>query len=189
MLHCLDTEWAIRLLVGTYVDEGLFEQALHELQNLPETPENAEFIALYQAIIQGGIEGSGKSDVAAATINNIAENEFSKNSALAQSVLAVYKSTDYVRHGATINLLANNVVKIPNYKLVPNPAQDQVTVMFTRYVKPNQTLEIFDLQGRLVLIQKNVAQNTLVNIANLQTGVYFCRLSDEADVVKLAVVR
>jgi len=188
-LHCLDTEWAIRLLVGTYVDERLYEEALVELQSLPNTPENAEFIALYQAIIEGGLEGSGKANIAAVMVNNIAENTLSKNSALAQSVLAVYKSTDYIRHGATINLLANNVVKIPNYKLVPNPAQDQVTVMFTRYVKPNQILEIFDLQGRLVLIQKNIAQNTLVNVAKLPTGIYFCRLSEEADVVKLVIVR
>ncbi|QQS27568.1 MAG: T9SS type A sorting domain-containing protein [Sphingobacteriales bacterium] len=188
-MHCLDTEWAIRLLVGTYVDERLYEEALVELQSLPNTPENAEFIALYQAIIEGGLEGSGKANIAAVMVNNIAENTLSKNSALAQSVLAVYKSTDYIRHGATINLLANNVVKIPNYKLVPNPAQDQVTVMFTRYVIPNQTLEMFDVQGRLVLIQKNIAQNTLVNVSMLQTGMYFCRLSDEADVVKLVVVR
>ncbi|PSJ77833.1 hypothetical protein C7N43_06370, partial [Sphingobacteriales bacterium UPWRP_1] len=67
LLHCLDTDWAIRLLIGTYVDERLYEQALAELQRLPNTPENAEFIALYQAIINGGLtepEGSGKAAAA-----------------------------------------------------------------------------------------------------------------------------
>jgi len=189
LLHCVNTEWAIRLLVGTYVDEHLYEQALEELQNLPNTPDNAEFIALYQAIIEGGLEGSGKSSAATVTVNTIADNAVSTHKTLAQSVLAIYKGSDYTRHGAPINLPNSSLLRVSAFNLLPNPAQDQVTVMFTRYVKPNQTLEIFDLQGRLVLIQKNVAQNTLVNIANLQTGVYFCRLSDEADVVKLAVVR
>ncbi|QQS27566.1 MAG: T9SS type A sorting domain-containing protein [Sphingobacteriales bacterium] len=189
LLHCLDTEWAIRLLVGTYVDEHLYEQALVELQSLPNTPENAEFIALYQAIIEGGLEGSGKANIAATTVNNIAENTLSKNSALAQSVLAVCKSIDYIRHGATINLLANNVVKIPNYKLVPNPAQDQLIITFRQPIKTNQTLEIYNLQGQLVVTQKGIEQNTLVNVAMLRSGIYFCRLSDEVDVVKLVIVR
>ncbi|QQS30176.1 MAG: T9SS type A sorting domain-containing protein [Sphingobacteriales bacterium] len=189
LLHCIDTEWAIRLLVGTYVDEHLYEQALEELQNLPNTPENAEFIALYQAIIEGGLEGSGKSSAAIVTVNTIADNAVSTHKTLAQSVLAIYNGADYIRHGAPINLPNSGRLQVSAFNLLPNPAQDQVTVMFTRYVKPNQTMKIFDLQGRLVLIQKDIAQNTLVNVAKLQTGIYFCRLSEEADVVKLVIVR
>lgn len=189
LLHCVNTEWAIRLLVGTYVDEHLYEQALEELQNLPNTPENAEFIALYQAIIEGGLEGSGKANIAAATINNIAENEFSKNSALAQSVLAVYKKTDYTRKGAHFNLPNRVMDKSPCFKLLPNPAQDYVNIWFTKAIKPLQTLEIYNLQGQLVLTQKDIAQNATIYISALQNGMFFCRLSDETDVVKLVIVR
>ncbi len=144
LLHCLDKEWAIRLLVGTYVDEGLYEQALTELQNLPNTPENAEFIALYQAIIEGGIEGSGKTVAANATVSAIASNALSAHQSLAQSVLAIYKDAEFVRHGAPINFQVNNHLRETTFKLLPNPAQDQITVKFTKTVKPIKTLEIYD---------------------------------------------
>lgn len=123
LLHCLDKEWAIRLLVGTYVDEGLYEQALTELQNLPNTPENAEFIALYQAIIEGGIEGSGKSDVSLSTMNSIAENRNSPFNKLAESVLANYRNIEYIRHGQLVNLkLLTTQKNKNNFQIIPNPA-------------------------------------------------------------------
>ncbi len=159
------------------------------VQTLPNTPKNAEFIALYQAIIEGGLEGSGKAAAATALISNIAENTLSKNSSLAQSILAVYKEVDYTRKGAPIKLSNRVMEKSPCFKLMHNPAQDLVNVWFTKMVKPQQTLEIYNLQGQLILTQKDIAQNTTVYVSALQNGMYFCRLSDETDVVKLVVVR
>jgi len=156
------------------------------------TPQNAEFIALYQAIINGGLaepEGSGKAAAATATVSDIAQNVLSANSSLAQNILAVYKNTDYIRHGEPVNLPGKSLLKEPAFKLMPNPAQDQIAIEFTKPIKPRQTLQIYNLQGQLVVTQKDIAQNTPVNVAMLQNGMYFCRLSDEADVVKLVIVR
>ena len=104
-------------------------------------------------------------------------------------LLAVYKNTDYIRHGEPVNLPGKSLIKEPTFKILPNPAQDQISIAFTKPIKPRQTLQIYNLQGQLVVTQKDIAQNTPVNVAMLQNGMYLCRLSDEADVVKLVIVR
>ncbi|QQS30171.1 MAG: T9SS type A sorting domain-containing protein [Sphingobacteriales bacterium] len=192
LLHCLDTEWAIRLLVGTYVDEGLFEQALHELQNLPETPENAEFIALYQAIIQGGIEGSGKSDVAISTMNSIAENSNSPFYILAESVLANYRNKEYIRHGQPVNLKLLITPKDKSYfQIIPNPAASSIVCKFVEPLDQNCRLFIYDCSGKIAIsvFVPIASLQTNVNIDLLNNGIYFCRLEGSGSVQKLVVVK
>ncbi|QQS29072.1 MAG: T9SS type A sorting domain-containing protein [Sphingobacteriales bacterium] len=195
LLHCLDTEWAIRLLVGTYVDEHLYEQALEELQNLPNTPENAEFIALYQAIIEGGLEeqeGSGKTNAALSTISAIAANSNSVHSALAESVLAVYSNQDYIRHGQPVQLNLSPLLKNTNiFRLIPNPASTNVVCKFLHPLKQNGRFQVFDFSGREVIsifVPRASVEMDLV-ISQLNTGIYFCRLEGIGSVQKLAIVK
>lgn len=191
LLHCIDTEWAIRLLVGTYVDEGLYEHALDELQNLPNTPENAEFIALYQAIIEGGLEGNGKTSESAAKVSQLADDVLSTHQSLAQSVLAVYKSADYVRHGMPIrtNLKYNTI--LPDFDLAPNPASNMVKILFRNPITEKCHLQICHLNGRFVKNVEVSANSTALhlNIENLATGIYFCRLSTGTTTSKLVVIK
>jgi hypothetical protein len=194
LLHCVDTEWAIRLLVGTYVDERLYEQALTELQRLSNTPENAEFVALYNAIISGGLDeqtGSGKADIALATVNEVVANKTSSQQTLAESILAVYKNSDYVRHAAPINYKKASNDLNPEFTISPNPAKNSVVLNFTQPTAHNGYVQLLDINGRLQQ-QVNIAANSTactVDITTLQTGIYYCRLNNGQTTAKLVIIK
>ena len=158
------------------------------------TPQNAEFIALYQAIINGGLaepEGSGKAAAATATVSNIAENVLSKNSYLAQSVLAVYTGADYVRHGIPVRTNLKYNATFPDFDLTPNPANNTVSVLFRKPITQKCHLQIYHLSGQLVKKVEISPNSTVINmnIENMAAGVYFCRLSTGTTTSKLVVIK
>ena len=67
-------------------------------------------------------------------------------------------------------------------KLFPNPASDfiSVTTNSTEKVK----LEIYDLNGRLLLSDENVNSSKPINIAGLDNGIYFVKFQ-EKDIVSV----
>jgi hypothetical protein len=56
-----------------------------------------------------------------------------------------------------------------DYSIYPNPTQQQFTVTTTQ---PNQTLQIFDIEGRIVFTQNINGTATTINISNMASGVY-----------------
>ncbi|MCH2045611.1 MAG: T9SS type A sorting domain-containing protein [Saprospiraceae bacterium] len=61
-----------------------------------------------------------------------------------------------------------------NFVIFPNPASQQI---FIQGIEQNQYIEVFDMNGRLVLTQE-ASSNTALNIMDLQNGLYILRLSN-----------
>ncbi|MFN8287158.1 MAG: T9SS type A sorting domain-containing protein [Chitinophagales bacterium] len=59
------------------------------------------------------------------------------------------------------------------FGLHPNPSNDQVMVTSPELI---DELQISDLQGRVVLLQKNSGNKALINVAQLAAGVYVVKL-------------
>lgn len=66
------------------------------------------------------------------------------------------------------------------FNLYPNPAADYLNINVTGKNSFNSIkVEIFDLQGRVLLSEKSsIKQLSMINISNLTKGVYFLRITD-----------
>ena len=62
------------------------------------------------------------------------------------------------------------------YAYYPNPAQDELHLQYSPDVKPGQ-IELFDIQGRLVRLQRNSLER--LNLQGLPTGTYTMRVTLE----------
>lgn len=69
---------------------------------------------------------------------------------------------------------------LSSFDVYPNPASDQVNVMLNEFVTDAQ-LEILDLTGKVVQRETTSfnAQSTVLDVSQLNAGVYFVRLSTE----------
>jgi uncharacterized repeat protein (TIGR01451 family) len=68
-----------------------------------------------------------------------------------------------------------SVTNPAQFTLYPNPTQQQFTVTTAQ---PNQTLQIFDVEGRIVFTQNIIGTATTVNISNMYSGVYVVGFSN-----------
>jgi hypothetical protein len=193
LLNCLNTDWAIRMLVGTYTDNRNFTQALALLALLPNTPENTEFATIYTAIInelQGNTTGR---TIPTKTIleKMAATQRRSQPNVLAETALASYFGYDYTRSfetEKTASLPTNATAK--SFSIIPNPAQDVVTIVFATEVASNTTFTIYDINGKAttsVAVSKATQQLNL-NISQLASGIYYCRLANSAGIEKLVII-
>ncbi|MCS7085940.1 MAG: T9SS type A sorting domain-containing protein, partial [Bacteroidia bacterium] len=77
------------------------------------------------------------------------------------------------------------------FKIYPNPAKSTLTVRHADKNLQNATLEILDVKGRLVM-SRNLDPLTVISIAELPAGFYYCRFRVAGVVVanqKLIVVK
>ena len=194
LLQCLEgEEWATQLLAGTYIDEGQYDMASAELQKLDSTSvENAEFIALCTAIMDSTLSSSegGRMATALAQTLQIANNKDSKNKTLAEAVLSICRNADYVRHGEPINWKTNtptgsNIA----FNLVPNPAQDVVTIELSALSNEAFSLIIYDLSGKMVQTVSLQSTTTTISTQGLTTGMYLCKLSNSNQTQKLVIIK
>jgi hypothetical protein len=196
LLQCIDEEWTQKLLIGTYVDEGQYDLALAEMQKLDSTTlDNAEFIALYTALMDSTLNTTptegGRIAMALNQTQAIANNPQSGNKTLAEAVLALCQNADYVRYGDPISFKTNEPVKDnAAFKLIPNPAQDVVTIVFATEVATNTIFTIYDINGKASKLV-SIAQGTKqISIAtnNLPSGIYYCKLANSMNIEKLIVI-
>lgn len=68
-------------------------------------------------------------------------------------------------------------------RLFPNPAQDEVRVLFAEGANENAVIEIFDMTGRCVQTKAVIAGSyaETLNVAALPDGIYTCRISTGAN--------
>lgn len=81
--------------------------------------------------------------------------------------------------------------KESSLKIFPNPAQQQITIAIEQFKKSKtQTLEIFDVNGKLVYQQKDVLGEQTINVSDFASGIYKVRLSvnDKIKAVETFVV-
>lgn len=80
----------------------------------------------------------------------------------------------------------NNAIDVSIY---PNPAADQLTIE-TKDVLA-QSVELFDYQGRVVQLQNNTGENSVIqiNLSNFSDGLYLIKLTTEEGVVTRKIVK
>lgn len=71
-------------------------------------------------------------------------------------------------------------VKAEKIKIYPNPA---VNYIFISGILGNANVEIFDLQGRFLLIVQNVISNQRIGLEGIASGSYLVRITNQGDVV------
>ncbi|HNW88617.1 MAG TPA: thiol protease/hemagglutinin PrtT [Bacteroidales bacterium] len=67
-------------------------------------------------------------------------------------------------------------------QIYPNPAERMITIENSNF-QENQTLTIFNIQGQLLMQQPLLQPKTEIDISFLKKGVYFIKVSNEADVL------
>lgn len=65
-----------------------------------------------------------------------------------------------------------------NYKIYPNPAQNNVTVTYTGY-HDNMTIQIIDISGKVVYQQSAIQNTTNISLAQFSAGYYAIKISNE----------
>jgi hypothetical protein len=79
-------------------------------------------------------------------------------------------------------------------KVFPNPAKNEITIMFEKESGINTTIEVFDLLGNIMLnenIIPKIKQET-ISISQLSSGIYFYKIisgNEMLDKGKLAIIR
>lgn len=81
-------------------------------------------------------------------------------------VLAVDNINIYTSHVGVENLSAT-------VKIYPNPATELLHI----WNSPHADIQIFDILGKIVISQKNIAEKESINISNLDEGTYFIRVN------------
>ena len=76
------------------------------------------------------------------------------------------------------NTVGINEVAEGGLSLYPNPASSMVTVS-TEGVEGNVTVQVVDLNGRVMMQQQGNAQSFRFDVSTLAQGAYFVRLTGE----------
>ncbi|WP_179020381.1 DUF7619 domain-containing protein [Winogradskyella forsetii] len=77
-----------------------------------------------------------------------------------------------------------------SFRLFPNPAQDKVTIQLANSNSGTTKVDIYNIQGKLVLKDMKLETNTsTIDISNLESGLYFVQLTfyNSSTVQKLMV--
>ena len=75
-------------------------------------------------------------------------------------------------------------------KLFPNPATSQVEVTFDQEDEVIQTVQVYDVYGKLIHVEETNSNPMNLNVSGLASGVYFVRVTSEGgEVVKTMVKR
>ena len=87
-----------------------------------------------------------------------------------------------------VNLISSiNVVNIfPDLLIYPNPATDILTL---ENIPTNSIIEIYDVQGKLLIIKRPTSTKEDINVANLHNGIYLVKIENAvgSTVRKLAI--
>ncbi|MBP5401337.1 MAG: T9SS type A sorting domain-containing protein [Bacteroidales bacterium] len=69
-----------------------------------------------------------------------------------------------------------------SFKLYPNPANDQVTIVMDENVKADEVV-LYNMTGQIVLSQKISESQTTLSVRNLQSGIYFAAVRNGNNVI------
>lgn len=67
--------------------------------------------------------------------------------------------------------------------LYPNPASSQLSIRFDTYLEGKETISLFDVKGQEIMLLKDVhGKEITLNTSNLQSGIYFYKISVNGNV-------
>ncbi|OWY21807.1 T9SS C-terminal target domain-containing protein [Sphingobacteriales bacterium UPWRP_1] len=177
---------------GDYgIIQHMYPQALATLDSIPNTPQgNADFKAIYYAYIQLLTGGSGKNSDAAFVLQQVAIDKTDARQTMAESMYAFLYGNDYIRSVKDNAVYPyNNTNPKKHFILIPNPANEQVTIQFLQPVADQDEALLYDVTGRLIsTIAVSSGASAQLNTANLYNGVYYLRLGTSAQVEKLVIL-
>ncbi len=85
-------------------------------------------------------------------------------------------------------VLSSNDFDVENkFKIFPNPTQNKVTVQLNNV--GNASLEVFDVNGKVLLSQNLINASNTININELPLGLYFFKISSDEGVTTQKVVK
>ncbi len=92
----------------------------------------------------------------------------------------IYATNGNYGAGATTQFSSNGILgvtqsQLDNISLYPNPAS---TVLNLKNAE-NATIQVYDILGKMILSQENISMDEQINVANLQTGTYFLKISKD----------
>lgn len=92
-----------------------------------------------------------------------------------------YEFTFEVKETTTRNLLSNTTIQV-----YPNPANDFIKVSG---VEIGNQLSILDINGRSLYMKKAVNETELINVEEIETGVYFLKIENSENTVIKKVIK
>ncbi|MDP4704668.1 MAG: T9SS type A sorting domain-containing protein, partial [Polaribacter sp.] len=87
--------------------------------------------------------------------------------AATREIMQSYKATD------ALSLEDNTLAKV---KLYPNPASNNIRLSNIQ----EATIMITDVTGKVVLQTEGVDENSLINVSNLNSGIYLVNIKNES---------
>ncbi len=98
--------------------------------------------------------------------------------------LVYYKKGD-VEWGTKLEITSAVETKISDeVKIYPNPAQDKVNINIPNIGIGDYSVSIYDVLGNEVKQAKIQESNSIINIENLETGIYMLKILNNGVVVK-----
>ncbi|HET8809324.1 MAG TPA: T9SS type A sorting domain-containing protein [Flavobacteriaceae bacterium] len=100
-----------------------------------------------------------------------------------------YSNGDY-GSGASREFGSNGILGIDpaefqnEISVYPNPTHDNLFIANAE----NASIEIFNVLGKRIVVQSDIASNEQINVSNLQTGTYFIRITSENKVETMKFV-
>ena len=95
----------------------------------------------------------------------------------------VFRCFSVYRYEASFMSYIDNIANVDGNNgiiIYPNPTSDQLFINLSNY--SNTTVEIFNIQGQLCHSQTLESDNTEINIAHLQNGLYLVKIKSQAKV-------
>ncbi|MEH6765611.1 MAG: Omp28-related outer membrane protein [Aequorivita antarctica] len=94
--------------------------------------------------------------------------------------MQVYYTNGQYGSGETSQFSSNGVLgitqnQLDNISLYPNPASSTINVKNAE----NASIQVFDILGKLILSQENIAMDAQINVSQLQVGTYFMKISKD----------
>jgi hypothetical protein len=68
-------------------------------------------------------------------------------------------------------------------KLYPSPVKDILNVSLLGDLNPDSLIEIIDIQGKVVLVQKTATKPITINVSSLQNGIYTIKVISNENVI------
>ena len=75
--------------------------------------------------------------------------------------------------------IPNTGKQLPILRFYPNPATTVITFDFQKSFEKGYSIQIYNLIGRKMLEQSNIPDQTTVNLADFNRGIYIYRLFDK----------
>ncbi len=123
-----------------------------------------------QTIPAAGSEASGSGGSVSYTIGQLVyTTNTGANNSLAQGVQQVYEIS-------TLGVDDINEIKL-DYLVYPNPTIDKLTLKIQNFNNENLSYQIYDINGRILKMEKLMNNATSISMRYLPSAIYFLRVS------------